>query len=169
MDIEHITAAAFLDAAARSHGGVRETSSFRHMTTALKCSPKAQQRLAFELLPIACNAMEGTSDRYCASAQSTWVLGFTRCFSESIEPRRLPEYAAWLERIIFRCFELLEPAERPGGTVPFEFTLELACDELKRVDMGRLRAVMEAMKTRWLGPENAFRQHILDRMQGDHA
>ena len=72
---------------------------------------------------------------------------FTALHWKAVEPGRLPESAAWLERIIARCFKLRSQLPNPEGDHGrFALTLTQMLLSLWQVDRSRFTAMLEALK-----------------------
>ncbi len=165
MDIHTITVEQYLDLASRGNTASGDQRAFAKINAQLREAPLACERLAFELLQVAWRALDGRSDPRNADTHSLWVTGFARCLQGFISPERLAEYAGWLERIIFRCFDLLGPVP-PGttGMQPFEFTMEIACDALRRTGTHRYRVLLQTLGRQASETGLAYKSEVVARI-----
>ena len=140
VDIESITASEFLNASRRANRNSSDKPAFKHILETLGRLPQTRQRLALELLPLAWQALERGEE----PPFETVLYG---CRSVSIEPQRLPEYTAWLEKIIRRSFDLRRRlSEPPGEHGPFAMTLSMTLLALGRVNRDRFTALLSQLK-----------------------
>jgi hypothetical protein len=140
VDIESITAAEFLNASGRASRNSSDKPAFKHILETLGRLPQTRQRLALELLPLAWQALERGEE----PPFETVLFG---CRSVSIEPQRLPEYTAWLEKIIRRSFDLRRRlSESPGEHGPFAMTLSMTLVALGRLNRERFTALLATLK-----------------------
>jgi hypothetical protein len=140
MDAQHLTALEFLEAERKASQNSTDKPAFKRLLQELGEFPKAQQRLAFEFLAMAWRSVKHKKD---PSALIAWATFYGR----SVEGPKSSGYTYWLERIIFRSFDLMtETDNTPNGTGPFTLTLVLGIGAMRRMDQARSRLVLDALK-----------------------
>jgi hypothetical protein len=147
MNVEQITALAYLDAADRAARNGIDKPRFGQLVEDLKRFPKTQQRLAFELLAIASQSVE----QRCDPGQ---FIGMAAAFSGSVEAQRLPEYTMTFEKIMFAYFEVLgRPGTRIEGVHPFVLTFVLGLSIIRKFDPNRFLVLVEILKSQCSDPD----------------
>ena len=139
-DVENISASEYLEAGARAARNGVDKPAFMFINEQLAHLPGTRERLAFEMLILACRSLDRGED-------PGWAAGFAACCAGVIDPRRQPEYVAGLERIILRAFELRKRLENPPGRHgPFVLTLSSMLIALGKVDKARFLTLVAELK-----------------------
>ena len=162
MNVEQMTVDEFVSAAGRINNSVDENRAFKQINSQLKHLPHVQERLALQLMPVAWQALQCKND-----VQALDLVGLAKCFNASIGPKRL-EYVTWLERIGFRCFELLEESPKPlPENTRLEFIMSLVFLGLNEIDKRRRDHIFEALKRRCSDPRLSDMRDVLCRIERD--
>ena len=140
-DVEHITAEEYLEARAKTTRNGVDIPAFKHIQKELKRLPATQQRLVFEMFPLAWRVLEHGEEPF-------WEMSLS-IYRNAIESHRLPEFITWLEKIIVRCFELRSQLPNPQGDHGrFAVTLSATLISLAKVERARFNAVLVDLKSR---------------------
>ena len=158
MNVERITASDFLKAQDRARRNAAENPAFRNISKQLKDLPKSQERLAFEFIMMALQALErGASPRA--------MIVKALYFEGAIESAREPEYLAHIENVIFRCFELLGQVKTGTGEyTSLQLTLSLTLMAVRKRDRNRFSLVLETLRHSLGEPDEDPRFKILAKV-----
>jgi len=138
--IELITVSGYLDAAAKARINGADKPVFDHINSQLEKMPQTQRRLVFELLPLIWRSLESGDD-------AMELVIFTARWSRSITSHAVAEYASWVEKISFRCFELLgQRSDAPRDPFMLSMSLCWMLRSLSRVDRDRFANVFKSLK-----------------------
>jgi hypothetical protein len=138
LDVEHITASAYIAASTRAAANGPDKPLFRHISNELKRFPATRSRLAIELLTMAKHSLDQNDD---AGSLIRMVAGF----GDSIEPARLPEFIELLEAIIHRSLTLIAQSSLPPSRRMYGYGLDLAIMVMHRTDPSRLTAIRDKL------------------------
>ena len=145
IDPERMTALEYLDACERAVRNGPNNPVIRRLMNDLAKHPAAQQRLAFEMLPIIWQRLEAGQD---AGPSMTMMLTVAGVFWGQLERQRSEEYASWAEKIIFRCYERSgsgTEALHMGG-YGYQIGASVMLMALHKVDPLRFARVLETLK-----------------------
>lgn len=139
LDVERITAAEYLSFAASAQANSADAPAYRHISNELQRFPAARERLALEILTMACEAL----DKGDAAGPLAWLGS---CFGNSVLPPRSPAYIELLERFARRSVELMAQSPNAPRQHPLGLSLALVAVALHRADKGRFSALLEDLK-----------------------
>lgn len=158
-NIENLTAFEFLEASARANRNSADRPVFKRILEELSGLPETRQRLALQLLSLAWQALEGGAD----SAFEMILFG---CRSVSMQPERLPEYTAWLEKIILRSFDLRKQLPNaPDALGTFGMTLSMTLRALGVTDRDQFVRVLGTLKRQGGRAELDARWAVIDDVE----
>jgi len=141
-DVANISALDYLEAGECARQDGVEGPAFKHIQNELRDLPATRERLAFEMLPLIWQSLE-------RGEEPAWQTSLAGSCWGSIQAERLPEYTAWLEKIILRIFELRKGFTTPvGGHGPFSLSLSMMLIALGKVDRARFTWVVQTLKDR---------------------
>ena len=157
IDVERITAAEYLDAAAKAERNGDDKPALRRILTELERFPNIRQRLAFEMLPMFLRSLKaGTEPPH-------YLVSFVTLSANSIDLQRLPEFAAGLEKIILQFFDLA--GARPAARQPSTLTILSSALTLHQVDKERFVSVFAELKRRCGAAENDPRREFITHIE----
>jgi hypothetical protein len=148
-DVEHITASEYLTAEERARNKALHMPAFKHILNELGRFPKTRSRLGFEFLEMAWKTLE-------RRGHPGFLIATSGNFWNSAKPVRPKEYAALMEKVMRRIFELAAQPES-AESVPessssalspsFCWSLVFAAIALKKADPSCYTAIMNEFKT----------------------
>jgi len=140
MNIEHITALEYLDAANRAAVNGVDRIPFAQTLKELERFPGTKQRLAFEFLAMAWRALELKDD-------PSGLVTLAACSTRSIEEPRRAEFATSMEKIVLRYFEILgQLGNHPNGIHPFVLTFTIGLSAIRAFDQKRCYGLLNELK-----------------------
>jgi hypothetical protein len=142
-NVREISAEKFLELSSKAAINGADKPAFRHVQQQLSTFPETRQRLAFELLELARQALEEHGKGADSAALNAALL------HDAIEPQRRHEYVGCLKKITIQLFDIAgEVLEIPRECYRYLRPIDASLMTLAKLDRAAFEGTIEALKSR---------------------
>lgn len=142
MNVINLTALDYLNAEHLAIRNVADSQKFRQIKILLHKAPKVEERLAFEFFELAWLALQSGGNPVMPAFHAF-------LFRDKIGDDRRQEYAAWINRIIFKTFEMIGGIRLPiDEQNPIMLTFKLSLSMLRGINDVEFKSIANLLRRR---------------------